>query len=102
MMIIFFTLPAAGVSVAVSSQQILAAYAIFILVPAATSWGLQYPSQTATVLGLTALYSWFIISVAGDGEQLNHPRQSRGLIIVSPSKGRIRESPKGRLTFPKA
>jgi hypothetical protein len=34
--------------------------------------------------------------------QLNHPRQSRGLIIVSPSKGRIRESPKGRLTFPKA
>lgn len=70
MMIIFFTLPAAGVSVAVSSQQILAAYAIFILVPAATSWGLQYPSQTATVLGLTALYWWFIISVAGDGEQL--------------------------------
>lgn len=70
MMIIFFTLPAAGVSVAVSSQQILAAYAFFILVPAATSWGLQYPAQTATVVGLTALYWWFIISVAGDGEQL--------------------------------
>ena len=27
--------------------------------------------------------------------QLNHPRQSRGLIIVSPSKGLIQESPKG-------
>jgi len=70
MMIIFFTLPAAGVSVAVSSQQILAAYAFFILVPAATSWGLQYPSQITTVAGLTALYWWFIISVASDGEQL--------------------------------
>jgi signal transduction histidine kinase len=70
MMIMFFTLPAAGVSVSVSSQPILAAYALFILAPAATSWGLQYPSQTVTVAGLTTLYWWFIISVAGDGEQL--------------------------------
>ncbi len=70
MMILFFTMPAAGVSVSVSSQQILAAYAFFILAPAATSWGLQYPSQTATVIGLTSLYWWFIISVVNDGEQL--------------------------------
>jgi hypothetical protein len=27
--------------------------------------------------------------------KLNHPRQSRGLIIVSPSKGHIHEPPKG-------
>jgi hypothetical protein len=27
--------------------------------------------------------------------ELNHPRQSRGLIIVSPSKGHIHEPPKG-------
>jgi len=31
--------------------------------------------------------------------KLNHPRQSRGLIIVSPSKGLVRESPKGDQLF---
>jgi len=33
------------------------------------------------------------------GYKLNHPRQSRGLIIVSPSKGQIHESPKGDQLF---
>ena len=33
--------------------------------------------------------------------KLNHPRQSRGLIIVSPSKGHVHESPKGDYLFPK-
>jgi hypothetical protein len=34
-------------------------------------------------------------------EELNHPRQSRGLIVVSPSKGHVHESPKGDYLFPK-
>ena len=33
--------------------------------------------------------------------ELNHPRQSRGLIIVSPSKGHFHESPKGDYLSPK-
>jgi hypothetical protein len=32
-------------------------------------------------------------------QKLNHPRQSRGLIIVSPSKGPIHESPKGDFPY---
>lgn len=32
--------------------------------------------------------------------KLIHPRQSRGLIIVSPSKGPIHESPQGDCLFP--
>ncbi|MDD2760829.1 MAG: ATP-binding protein [Methylomonas sp.] len=70
LVIILFAMPAAGVSVAVSSPQILAAYSLLILVPTALSWALRYPEQILTVAGLTTLYWWFIISVAGDGEQL--------------------------------
>lgn len=70
LVIILFAMPAAGVSVAVSSKQILAAYALFIMVPAGLSWALLHPSQMPTAVGLTALYWSFIIMVAGDGEQL--------------------------------
>lgn len=70
LMIILFAMPAAGVSVAVSSRQILAAYSLLILAPAAASWAWLYPGQLFTVAGLTALYWGFILMVAGDGEHL--------------------------------
>lgn len=70
LVIILFTMPAAGVSVSVSSRQILAAYSLFILVPTSGSWIMLYPGQIPTVAGLTLLYWGFMISVAGDGEQL--------------------------------
>ncbi len=70
LMIILFAMPAAGVSVAVSSRQILATYSLLILLPAAIRWALLYPAQTVTVAGLTILYWAFILGVAGDGEQL--------------------------------
>ena len=70
LMIILFAMPAAGVSVAVSSRQILATYSLLILAPAAIRWALLYPAQTVTVAGLTVLYWAFILGVAGDGEQL--------------------------------
>jgi len=47
------------------------------------------------ILVLGALLGWGV----GVATQLNHPRQSRGLINVSPSKGPIRESPKGDKLF---
>ena len=63
-------MPAAGVSVAVSSRAILAAYALFILVPTSLIWVTLYPHQTTSVPGLTFLYWSFIVSVAVDGEHL--------------------------------
>lgn len=66
--LILFAMPMAGVSV--SSQAILAAYSLFILAPASFTWATLYPHQTYPVVGLTALYWLFIISVAADGEQL--------------------------------
>jgi len=68
--ITLFTMPAAGISVAVSSRPILAAYAFFILVPASSTWVMLYPHQTYSVAGLTAVYWLFIVSVASDGERL--------------------------------
>jgi two-component system, sensor histidine kinase len=68
--IILFTMPAAGVSVAVSSRPILAFYAFFILVPTSSTWAVLYPHQTYTVAGLTVLYWFFIVSVASEGERL--------------------------------
>jgi len=68
--IILFAMPAAGVSVAVSSKPILGAYAFFILAPTAAMWAKLYPAQIITVIGLTLLYWLFIISVAADGKHL--------------------------------
>ena len=70
LVIILFTMPSAGVSVAVSSKPILATYALFILVPTSLTWAMLYPQQTYPVAGLTVLYWLFIISVAADGEHL--------------------------------
>lgn len=70
LVIIFFTMPAAGVSVSVSSRPILAAYALFILLPTSGTWVMLYPDQAYPVAGLTALYLLFIVGVAADGEQL--------------------------------
>ncbi len=72
LVIILFTMPSAGVSVAVSSRSILAAYALFILVPTSLTWAMLYPQQIYSVAGLTVLYWLFIISVAADGEHLLH------------------------------
>lgn len=68
--ITLFTMPTAGISVAVSSRSILAAYAFFILIPASSTWVMLYPHQTYTVAGLTAVYWLFLVSVANDGERL--------------------------------
>ncbi|MEQ1528737.1 MAG: ATP-binding protein [Methylococcales bacterium] len=68
--IILFAMPAAGVSVAVSSRPILAVYAFFILAPSAGTWVYLYPQQFLPVIGLTFLYWSFLISVAADGEHL--------------------------------
>ncbi|WGS84603.1 hybrid sensor histidine kinase/response regulator [Methylomonas sp. UP202] len=70
LVIVLFAMPAAGVSVAVSSPRILAAYSLLIMVPTAVCWAVQYPEQSLVVAGLTTLYWSFIVSVAGDGEQL--------------------------------
>lgn len=68
--ITLFTMPTAGISVAVSSRPILAAYSFFILVPTSSTWVMLYSHQTYSVAGLTAVYWLFIVSVARDGERL--------------------------------
>jgi|CXWL01.1.fsa_nt_gi signal transduction histidine kinase len=68
--ITLFTMPTAGISVAVSSRPMLAAYAFFILAPASSTWVMLYPHQTVTVAGMTAVYWLFLVSVANDGERL--------------------------------
>ena len=47
------------------------------------------------------LYKFKIWNNCWKYEELNYPRQSRGLIVVSPSKGHVHESPKGDYLFPK-
>lgn len=68
--VVLFTMPAVGVSVAVSSRQILAVYALFILAPTAMAWINIFPRQMLSISILTCLYWGFIVSVAADGEQL--------------------------------
>ncbi|MBS3962983.1 MAG: response regulator [Methylomonas sp.] len=70
LVIVLFATPAAGVSVAVSSRQILAAYSLLILAPCGLSWIMLYPQHTGPASALTALYWLFILGVAGDGEHL--------------------------------
>jgi signal transduction histidine kinase/CheY-like chemotaxis protein len=67
---ILFAIPAAGIAVSQSSRNILAAYAICMLLPAAVTWGVLYPSQAVGVGALTVLYCVVIILVAADGEKL--------------------------------
>ena len=68
--ITLFTMPTAGISVAVSSRPILAAYAFFILAQASSAWVMLYPNQAYTVAGMTSVYWLFLVSVANDGERL--------------------------------
>jgi two-component system, sensor histidine kinase len=67
---ILFAIPAAGIAVSQSSRNILAAYAMCMLLPSAAAWGVIYPSQAIGVGALTILYCVVIILVAADGEKL--------------------------------
>jgi signal transduction histidine kinase/CheY-like chemotaxis protein len=67
---VLFAIPAAGIAVSQSSRNILAAYATCMLLPAAVTWGVVYPSQAFGVGALTVLYCVVIILVAADGEKL--------------------------------
>jgi signal transduction histidine kinase len=67
---ILFAIPAAGVAASQSSRYILAAYALCILVPASSMWGILHPSQAVGLIFLTLLYCGVLILVAADGEKL--------------------------------
>ena len=67
---ILFAIPAAGIAVSQSSRNILAAYAMCMLLPSAATWGVIYPTQAVGVGALTILYCVVIIMVAADGEKL--------------------------------
>ncbi len=68
--LIIFAIPAAGVAVSQSSRNILAAYAMCMLLPSAATWGVVNPTQAIGVGALTILYCVVIILVAADGEKL--------------------------------
>jgi two-component system, sensor histidine kinase len=63
-------IPSAGVAVSQSSRYIVGAYASSILVPAATTWGLLYPSQALGVAILIGVMLVVLVLVAADGEKL--------------------------------
>ena len=65
-----FTVAAAGVSVAVSSRYMLAAYSSAVLFCTAASWGFLHPSQALIVTILTLTYWVFLIGISGDSERL--------------------------------
>jgi signal transduction histidine kinase/ActR/RegA family two-component response regulator len=67
---ILLAIPAAGVAVSQSSRYVLGAYAITILLPASTTWGLLHPSQFLGVVALTSLLWVVLILVAADGDKL--------------------------------
>jgi signal transduction histidine kinase len=67
---ILIAIPAAGVAVSQSSRYMVAAYAISILLPASTTWGLLHPSQFLGVAALTILLWFVLILVAADGDKL--------------------------------
>ncbi len=67
--IVLFGMPSAGVAVAVASREILLAYAVCILVPAACTWTFLHPSE-AGVLPLTAVYLGFLAVITSDGQRL--------------------------------
>ena len=65
-----FTVAAAGVSVAVSSKYMLAAYSSMVLLCAAASWGFLHPVQAPVVAVLSVAYWVFLIGISGDSERL--------------------------------
>jgi len=68
--IVLFAIPAAGTAVSQSSPPILAAYAAGVVVPAALTWSLLYPSQALVIAVLTALYVGVLVMVTADGQKL--------------------------------
>jgi two-component system, sensor histidine kinase len=68
--VILLAIPAAGVAVSQSSRYVLGAYAITILLPASTTWGLLHPSQFLGAVALTSLQWVVLILVAADGDKL--------------------------------
>jgi two-component system, sensor histidine kinase len=67
---ILLAIPAAGVAVSQSSRYMLAAYAISILLPASTTWGLLHRSQFLGEASLTMLLCVVLVLVAADGDKL--------------------------------
>jgi hypothetical protein len=68
--LILCVMPAAGVAVANSSQRILGAYALSLLLPTACVWAWVHPNQAVTACSLIIIYCIFLIVVSADGEQL--------------------------------
>jgi signal transduction histidine kinase/CheY-like chemotaxis protein len=68
--IVLFAVPAAGTAVAQASPQILAAYALSILVPGSAVWSVVHPEQALAVACMTLIYSAVLILVTADGEKL--------------------------------
>ncbi len=68
--VVLFAIPAGGTAVAQASPQVLTAYALSILVPAAATWGVMYPEQALPVGTMTLLYSAVLLLATVDGEKL--------------------------------
>lgn len=68
--LVYFAMTAGGIAVSASSQAILSAYSLAMLLPAAVAWAWVVPAQSVAVIGLALLYCTFLILVAGDGERL--------------------------------
>lgn len=68
--VIVLTIPAAGVAVAQSSRFMVGAYALAILAPSATMWGLLHRSQFLGVEVLSGLLWVVLVLVAADAEKL--------------------------------
>jgi signal transduction histidine kinase/CheY-like chemotaxis protein len=67
---VLFAIPAAGVAVSQSSRYIVGAYAVCILFPGSTTWGLIHPSQAVGLAALTVLFCAVIVLAAADGDKL--------------------------------
>ena len=87
--IILFSIAAAGVSVAVSSKYMTAAYSLLVLLGATIPWISLHPDKYWAVMGLTLVYWLFLIRVATESERLLHRsvliRQERDRIIATVS-----------------
>ncbi len=68
--VILLAIPAAGVAVAQSSRYVLAAYVVFILMPASVTWGVLHPAQSVGVIALCMLLCAVLVLVAADGDKL--------------------------------
>ncbi|MHB8847904.1 MAG: ATP-binding protein [Burkholderiales bacterium] len=84
--IVLFAIAAAGVSVAVSSKYMLAAYSFMVLLGASISWVVLHPDQALPVIGLTLLYWGFLLGVSTQSEYLLqrsvHIRRERDQMLL--------------------